>query len=278
MKRIYYTLVFCIMLVSSCAPSRHAVQVEMRYPSRSGIELAGKIVSVVYLTDGNKEGDEFNANLAVGFAGALEKDYATGEGSVGVYSLKDLGGIYSQKDTLVNLLMDTGSDVVFLFDKADIVQSGDELNKFNIKLYCFDAMNKVENVHRFVGSKVVNVKTENIAKEAENAGEVIAGSFMSQWKHEQYSIVYYENEKWYDALIRAEAYDWKGAMEIWMNLLSSSDMLKKSCAEYNIAVACYMLGDYQLATEWLDQSDKDNKLPLSEALRKRIDTRKSTQF
>ena len=66
MKHIYYTLVFCIMLVSSCAPSRHAVQVEMRYPSRSGIELAGKIVSVVYLTDGNKEGDEFNANLAVG--------------------------------------------------------------------------------------------------------------------------------------------------------------------------------------------------------------------
>lgn len=271
-------LVLCVMLVSACAPSRHAVQVEMRYPSKSGIELAGKIVSVVYLTDGNKVGDEFNASMAEGFACALEKDYATGEGSVGVFSLQDTGGRYSQKDTLVNLLMDTGCDVVFLFDKAAIVQSGDDLNKFNIKLYCFDAMNKVENVYNFVGSKVVNIKTENIAKEAKSAGEVFAGSFMSQWKHEQYSIVYYENEKWYSALIRAEAYDWKGAMEIWMNLLSSSDMLKKSCAEYNIAVACYMLGDYQLASEWLDQSDKDNKLPLSEALRKRIDTRKSTQF
>ena len=106
-------------------------------------------------------------------------------------------------------------------------------------------------------------------------GEVIAESFKSQWKHEQYSIVYYETEKWYDALVRAEAFDWKGAMDVWMELLSTNDLYKRSCAEYNIAVACYMLGDYSLATEWLDRSDQDNMLPLSDGLRKRINTRKS---
>jgi hypothetical protein len=34
-----------------------------------------------------------------------------------------------------------------------------------------------------------------------------------------------------------------------------------------------MLGDVQLASEWLDRSDADNKLPISDAMRKRINAR-----
>lgn len=277
MKRIYALLFLCSLLVSACGPSRHAVQVEMRYPSKSGIDLFGKVVSVVYVTDGNETGDTFNSSMAEGFAVELEKDYGTGEGSVGVYSLQDRGGSYSQKDTLINLLMDTGCDVVFVFDKVGVQGVGENTFKFNIKLYCFDAMNKDEKVFSFIGNDVVNVASDDLSKEANNTGEIVAEIFKSQWKHEQYSIVYYENEKWYDALLRAENYDWKGAMDIWMAQLSTNDLYKRSCAEYNIAVACYMLGDYDLATEWLDRSDQDNMLPVSDAMRKRINTRKSAR-
>ena len=77
--------------------------------------------------------------------------------------------------------------------------------------------------------------------------------------------------------MRAQNFDWRGAMDIWIGLLSTNDHYKRSCAEYNIAVACYMLGDYDLATEWLDRSDQDNLLPVSDALRKRINTRKSAR-
>jgi hypothetical protein len=35
-----------------------------------------------------------------------------------------------------------------------------------------------------------------------------------------------------------------------------------------------MLGDYRLAEEWLDLSDKESELPLSPALRKRISEKK----
>ena len=74
--------------------------------------------------------------------------------------------------------------------------------------------------------------------------------------------------------MRAEQYDWKGAMDIWLEFLSTKDMMKKASAEYNIAVACYMLGEFDLALEWLDRSDADNKLPtLSDGLRKRIEAR-----
>lgn len=275
MKRLYTLLFLCVLLVSACGPSRHALHVEMRYPSKSGIELWGKTISAVYLTDGSQTGDTFNASMANGFAAALEKDYGTGEGSVGVYSLQDNGGVYSQKDTLINLLMDTDCDAVFLFDKVGMQNVGENTIKFNIKLYCFDAMNKDEKVFSFVGNTIVNISAEEIAKEAAMTGEVIAETFKSQWKHEQYSIIYYETEKWYNALMKAQNYDWIGAMDIWMGLLSANDHYKRSCAEYNIAVACYMLGDYALATEWLDRSDQDNLLPVSDALRKRINARKN---
>ena len=62
-------------------------------------------------------------------------------------------------------------------------------------------------------------------------------------------------------------------MDIWMQLLSTNDLMKRACAEYNFSVACYLLGDYPLAIVWLDLSDKENKLPISDALRKRIDSR-----
>ena len=274
MKRIFPFILSLSLLLASCGPSRYAVQVEMRYPSKSGVELSGKIISVVYLADGNESGDLFTSSLADGFAYALENDYGTGEGSVGIYRIDDKGGHYSQKDTLVNLLIDTGADVIFLFDKVELVKLNDGLHKFSVKLYCFDAMNKDENVYSFAGSSITDAKKEDMQKEAWEAGNTVASSFKSQWKHEQYSIVYYDNEKWYDALDKASSYQWKDAMDIWMALTDPNDQLRRSCAEYNIAVACYMLGDYALASEWLNMSDKDNKLPQSDALRKRIDARK----
>ena len=155
-------------------------------------------------------------------------------------------------------------------------KAGENLTKFTVKLYCFDAMNKAENVYSFAGSKVVDISSDDFSNEAMKSGETVASSFKSQWKHEQYSVIYYENEKWYNALEKAAAYDWKGAMDMWMGFLSTSDLMKRSCAEYNIAVACYMLGDYDLASEWLDLSDHDNQLPLSDALRKRIRSRQES--
>ena len=78
MKRIFPFILSLSLLLVSCGPSRYAVQVEMRYPSKSGVELSGKIISVVYLADGNESGDLFTSSLADGFAYALENDYGTG--------------------------------------------------------------------------------------------------------------------------------------------------------------------------------------------------------
>ena len=115
MKRIYHILALCSLILVSCGPVKHVVHVEMRYPSKSGIELAGKNISVIYLTDCNEVSDGFNESMAEGFAKAMEQDYGTGEGSVGVYRLADTGGKYDHKDTLVNLLR--GKHTTRMFDQ-----------------------------------------------------------------------------------------------------------------------------------------------------------------
>ena len=310
MKLLKVLVVIAAFVAVSCGPSRHSIHVEMRYPSKAGIELAGKTVSVVFLENQDDTATEFSNSMADGFAYALEEEYGTGEGSVPVYSMKrSAGGNYADKDTLFRLLMDTGTDVVFLIDTVSLgnlkIDGATRIASavtpdssylsvahmpFRMKMYSFDAMDQTATVRSYGGSSeaqplVYSDGKDNSAKQyakamaalpfaAWDAGKEISDSFRSQWKHEQYSLAYFDTEKWYTSLDRAEVYDWKGAMDIWLELLETNDLLKRSCAEYDIAVACYMLGDYKLASEWLDLSDKDNLLPLSDALRKRIDARK----
>lgn len=266
-------------MLISCGPSRYAVHVEMLHPSKSGLDLNGKIISTVYYSGSDPVRNQLSENMALGFAKALEEDYATGKGSVGVYSVDESFGDYSVRDSLVNLVVRTSGDVVFLMD---IDMSGSETPQgmpVKVSLYCYDGMNKADVVRKFTGSSVIPSSSQaEMISEASKAGSRVAESFKPQWLHEQYSLAYYDSTPWYEAIARAEQYDWRGAMDIWFTLLDTSDMLKRASAEYNLAVACYMLGDIDLASCWLDKSVKDNDMPtLTKALRTRIDARKATR-
>ena len=299
-----------LMMFVACAPSKYTMHLETRYPSKSGLDLAGKNVSVIYLENGTEFKDGFSASMAESLAYNLEKDYGTGEGSVGVFRMtKSAGGDYASKDTLFNLLMDTGSDLVFLIDTIRFgemtvggpskvsyatVPDSSTVNlgsiPFNLRLYSYDAMNASEEVKNFGGTAIAQPEVYSngtlsseqlkagaykaLPAEGWAAGEMLSKSFASQWKVEGYSIIYFDSPKWIAAAEKADQLDWKGAMDIWFELLDSKDVLKRSSAAYNIALSCYMLGDYKIAEEWLDLSDKDSELPLSSALRHSIQERK----
>ena len=84
-------------------------------------------------------------------------------------------------------------------------------------------------------------------------------------------FIYYDSpEDWENGIEAAYKFRWKESMSYWMNLLNTDNMEKRSSAEYNIANICYILGDYKLALKWLDMSDKDFHLYLSDDLRSRI--------
>ena len=303
------SLMFLALAVLSCGPSKYTMHLEMKQPSKAGVDLNGKTVSVVYLENGNSRGDEFSSYMASGFAESLQKYYETGEGSVGVFKMpRIVGADYASKDTLVNLLIDTGSDVVFLMDtvklgvmtvgnatKVTSPSSADSTHitlgsvPYTVRIYCFDAMNQKEEVKTFGGTsitqpsvysdgnhaegQILSALNAELPKEGWSVGEFIASSFQPQWKVEGFPIIYYESEKWITALEKADQLQWKQAMDIWLGLVKSADIMKRSCAAYNLAVACYIAGDYKLAIEWLDLSDLESELPVAEILRQKIDAR-----
>lgn len=273
------SIMVALSVAISCSPSRYMIDVEMRHNSKAGIDLTGKNISVIYGSCEDYTSSEFVASMADGFAWNLDNDSQYAVDSVGVFALAESAEKYASRDSLISLLIESGSDVVFLFDKVglgEVSKSGTSVSlPFTVSLKCYDAMNSKDEMLSFGGNSTARVASlEELPSSAWDAGKTISASFLPQWKREQYSIYYLENEKWLSALLLAENYRWKDAMTIWFELLDSKDPLKRSCACYNIATSCYMLGDYTLASEWLDRSDKENPLPLSSALRKRINARK----
>ena len=308
MKRSSILAVWALALVAgACSPQTFTMNLETRQPSLSGFDLGGKSLSVVYLEEAGKD-TVFAKNLATGFAEALEKDYFGGRQAVGVYKMdKKPGADYASRDTLLNLVMDSGDDVIFLFDAPTFqeaslgeknpssLQSPDSARvvvakvPYSLRMYAYDSMNKADTVRTFVGNSTLNQvifgsekmteaqyrrhlwdNSVNMASQAADAGSRSAAKFKSVWKEEAFSFYYYDSTAWTDAAEAAYSFQWKRAVDKWMSLLNTKNYEKRAYAEYNLAAACFLMGDVELASQWLDQSDKDGKVYLSDSLRRKI--------
>lgn len=298
-----------LALASSCAPQAFVVSPEMRGPSKSGLDLAGKSIGVVYLTDGNPRDEAFNASAAGGFATRLEEDYFGGNREIELFTARVGDGVdYASKDSLVSLVMETGKDVVFVIDvpelgipsvkdpvritdqkvSADSAYVSVASVPFTTKIFVYDSMNKEDRVFGFAGGRsfkaevysngrksndsIINEVWNNIAPGAENAGYVAAASFLSTWKQDDFYVIYYDGseEAWDKGAEYAYSYKWKEAIEQWTKLLKCRNNEKKACAAYNIALGCFMCGQPALALEWLDRSDSYTPVSLSKTLRLKI--------
>ena len=91
MKRFLALCLTALWIAVSCGPSKHAVHVEMRHPSKTGVDLVGKNVAVVYLEGDNAVSSEFGESMADGFAYSLEQDYGPST-QIGIYRMRSLAG------------------------------------------------------------------------------------------------------------------------------------------------------------------------------------------
>ena len=274
MKKIaILSTVMSLMSLVSCGPTYFSLGVEMRNPSRSGIELAGKNISVTYLDDGNDS--LFISSIAEGFTEALEKDYYNGEQHIGIYRIDGTAGSgYASRDSMVNLLMDTGVDLAFLFD-VEYDSVGDSVSDvpFELKLYVYDGMDSRDTVRMFKGEGAFK-QALDISDQGYEAGRNSSLIFVSAWSEQRYVFYYYDSSSdWCQAAGYASEYKFREAMDIWMRLLDTGNMLKRACAEYNIAAVCCIMGEKELAVQWLDRADAVYQLPYSSTLRSRIAAR-----
>ena len=297
----------CALALAACSPQTFTMNVDMRYPSKSGIDLSRKSMSIVYMDDGTAD-STFNNALASSLARSLEADYFGGNEAIGVYKVPSDS---VSLELMHSLIMDTGDDVVFLIGPPSFgeVSLGDNvavknpsgvdsafvataLIPYNTRLFVYDSMDKEDKIKLFRGGSILRTKVYNngvTAKEflqdeamkakdpgAELLGQQMSTRFVPTWKTEGYSLYYFDgwDEDWIDALNYAYEHKWTKAADLWMKRVSDSSITKRACACYNLVLAFYMMGDQSIATKWLDRADGYEELALSPGLRKRIEARK----
>lgn len=257
----------------SCAPAAYVMRLESRKPSESGLDLSGKSLSVVYLESADGRDSLFNNRAADALAYGLEEEFFDGAESVKVYNLKkDEAGDYASRDTLSQYIMLLDSDVVMILDTP---QSGESSTGRSLpvasKLYVYDSMSgATDDVTTLQVTSSAASLTD--AGRAMNMGTALLKPLRSQWETEQFTVLYFEGlgRKWIDAVLLADDMKWDEAITLWMELAKANNRTQSSCARYDVALGCFMLGQYDLALEWLDSSDAVQPLSLNSGLRKRI--------
>ncbi len=275
MNKIFAIIPVVTLLVCSCTPSVYNVYAQMRRPSNSGLDIVGKSLSVISLEPQDKSDTSFCRTMAEAIASNLEKEYFDGEQSIAVYRApRDPMGKYVSKDSLVSMVMKTGSDVVILQDVPNVIMDGNNRLSCLVQVYVYDSMNKA-NDKVFLIKDSEAIPEKGMASLASKFGEEVARQLYPNWKEERIDYYYYLSwgNDWDYASYYAEDMQWKKAMDIWMKQSVKGSSSRRAAACYNVAVSCYMLGDMELARKWLDESEKLGHLDLASRLRKKIDRR-----
>ncbi len=269
MKRIVLVAAVAALSLAavSCGPSAYTMRMDTRYPSASGIDFAGKSISVVFLDNGRDS--LFNCTVADLLASKMEEDYFGGEPEIGIYRLPESSGSdYSSRDTISSLIMELDTDVVILLDSPLYRESSDAESAVVVcRAYAYDSMG-ADSV-KVVRGRLLSSETD--AEGASAVADALGEYYSGNWRTESFTLLYYyPGSRWTDALEYAEKMQWDKAIEKWLKLTETDNNIIRSCAEYNIALGCLVSGQPELALEWLDLSDKDGKVNLSSGLRTRI--------
>lgn len=298
-------IVAAALLATACSPQVYSLYLDVRGPSSSGLTLAGKNISVVYM-DGTTQVDSlFDRQVASSLARSLEADYFDGQEVVGVFRTPAADSV--SLDLMHSLVMETEGDVVFVLS-SNLGLPAPETNQVVAKatsvdsafvcpvavpvrtrLYVYDSMGE-DKVLPYKGSAVLRPLVYNngaltedglkslvlrsMAGEADIVGERISTRFLSTWTTETFSFYYWEggwqSDVWIYAL--ANMLDGKiaAAVDQWMPLVKLGNNTSRACACYNIAMAFYLLEDYPLSVRWLDMAEKLEDVSLAQGLRKRL--------
>ena len=114
---------------------------------------------------------------------------------------------------------------------------------------------------------------------ARGMGEDFASDMQARWQtQERVLFTYRSNRKWLDAMEAAYSFEWEKARKTWMAIATEKAGKKIAAyAAYNIAVCCEMLGQFDLAKEWLDAAQKRWSIPEIRYYRAMLEESKQSQ-
>lgn len=255
-----------VLTMSACSYYTYPVAIERKAPSVTGLDLPGKSVSVSFVSAGQKD-SVFMSTLAENFAVGLETFLFDSESAIDLFAIrKTKGADYMQKDTLTQLVMSTDADVAFLFDSPEYTVDGKDTTYVRMKFYVYDSMAEVDSVYAFSGRK----KYANLDKLPTETGTQFAQYFQPQWKQEEVKVYFSDDEMTQQAALFASDFQWAKALNIWLDMTGSKNLQKRALMSYNVALACHMLGNDEMALTWLDRAEATYEVGQAKSLRARI--------
>lgn len=260
MKRgVLIAVAAAVAALCSCSPVSYVMELEHRSESSSGLDLSGKSISLIYLESENGCDSLFNNRLSDILSMSLENSLFDGNRGVEVYNLvKDPAGDYASVDTASAYVMLLDSDVIMLVDTPVL---SDTLASGNIRalstLYVYDSMAESDEVVALQCRSTVE-SLEDVAK-AVSVGSYLSAPLVSQWRKDYFEVLYFNDvdTSWFDAVEYANDMEWEKAMKIWMEKSRSSNFTKAGAAQYNMALACFVNGQNELAKEWLELAESN---------------------
>jgi len=272
MKTKFYFLFIIAAAVCSCSPYLTTIPIEMQAPSYTNNFLWNKSITISFDESETEAADEFQNKFTLGFAKGLEKTCYSDRHKIDIFKLPrtDSSAIYNTKLGMLKLVMEFETDVVIHIPQA-VVSSG-QLIQY---IYLYDtksAKDKVSLVKK-IGDIPAGVTSEELVGFAESFGLETALAYQPNWVNEEFPI--YASPMMGDgmdiAFTAASSFNWKQAISHWMPYtVDGNDPKLKSMAAFNLAVGCFFEGQYDLAKQWLEYSDKSYKLPESDNLHKKF--------
>jgi hypothetical protein len=269
MKR-FASCVVAALALAACSPQVYPLYLEVRQPSSSGLDLSRKSMGIVYMDSTHPADSSFDRSAASALARTLEEDYFGGAEEVGLFRTAASDTV--SLETMHSLVMDTGKDVIFLLSSHLGTATEDGALPVSTRLVVYDSMGQ-DKMNRYTGSAVVPApKGEGAPSQAEVVGERISARFLSKWKTESFSFYYFDQlgSDWEQPIEYVEEGKIGKAIDAWSVLVKKGNALQRGCAAYNLAMAFYLLEDYEMSVLWLDYADKLESISLSAGLRARL--------
>lgn len=255
-----------VMTMSACSYYTYPVEIERKAPSVTGLDLPGKSISVSFVDKGQKD-SLFMASLAENFAVGLESFLFDSESAIDLFAIDyTKGADYTDRDTLTNLILTTDADVAFLFDSPEYTIESGDTSYVRMKFYVYDSMAKVDSVYAFSGRKKYTGEYDLPAL----TGTQFSQYFQPQWNKEEVKVYFSDDEKTQQAALFAADFQWNKALTLWLDTVATKNLQKKALMSYNIALACHMLGNDEMAITWLDRAEATYEVGQAKSLRARI--------
>ena len=96
---------------ASCSVLTYPLQLEMRHPSSSGLDLNNKSMAIAYMKGGGSADALFSLTASSGLARTLEKDYFGGREVIPLFQV-EAGEV--NMDVMLKYFVESGQDVLFL--------------------------------------------------------------------------------------------------------------------------------------------------------------------